>query len=73
MVHEHKAPPRGVEPLAKPSGKRPFSDGAKQNPKQLSHEDYDLDKLICAWPDLPDAVKAGIVAMVQASPGNCPR
>ena len=27
----------------------------------------DLQHLITAWPDLPDAVKAGITAMVQAT------
>ena len=29
--------------------------------------DPDLQHLITAWPDLPDAVKAGITAMVQAT------
>jgi len=28
---------------------------------------YDLQTIIDHWPDLPDAVKAGIVAMVRAS------
>ena len=40
---------------------------AKQNPKQLAHEDADLAKLICAWSALPDAIKAGIVAIVRPS------
>ena len=43
---------------------------AKQNPKQLSHEDSDLAELIRAWPALPDAIKAGIIAMVRASCGG---
>ena len=29
--------------------------------------DVALQHLITAWPDLPDAVKAGITAMVQAT------
>ncbi len=43
---------------------------AKQNPKQLAHEDPDLAELIFAWSALPDAIKAGIVAMVRASCGG---
>ena len=41
-----------------------------QKAKQLAHEDHDLAELIRAWPALPDAVKAGIVAMMRA---NCGR
>ena len=29
--------------------------------------DSDLDRLIRAWPDLPHAIRAGIVAMVEAA------
>jgi len=32
-----------------------------------SHDDPDLAAVVDAWPDLPEAVKAGIVAMVKAS------
>ena len=43
-----------------------LSQKAKQNPKQLAHEDPDLAELIGAWSALPDAIKAGIIAMVRA-------
>ena len=32
--------------------------------------DADLQQLIDAWPDLPEAVKAGILAMVKAAAGG---
>jgi len=51
-------------------GKQQFSNEAKQNRKQLAHEDAELAELICAWPALPDAIKAGIIAMVRASCGG---
>jgi len=38
--------------------------------KQLAHEDADLAELICAWSALPDAIKAGIIAMVRVSSGE---
>ncbi len=35
-----------------------------------SCDDSELDAVIAAWPDLPDAVRAGILAMVRASAGD---
>ena len=32
--------------------------------------DADLAAVVAAWPNLPDAVKAGIVAMVKAAGGK---
>ena len=32
--------------------------------------DPDLAKLVTAWPTLPEAIKAGIVAMVKAAKGG---
>lgn len=32
--------------------------------------DVDLHQLVTAWPSLPPAVKAGIVAMVKAATGH---
>ena len=34
--------------------------------------DDDLRRLIDAWPKLPDAIRAGIVATVAAAAGNAP-
>jgi len=28
------------------------------------------DAFVAAWPDLPEAIKAGILAMVKAAAGN---
>jgi hypothetical protein len=33
----------------------------------------DLTSLLAAWPDLPEPIKAGIVAMVKAAGGSDPR
>ena len=35
--------------------------------------DPDLDAIIARWPDLPEAIKAGIVAMVHAASGLTPQ
>jgi hypothetical protein len=32
--------------------------------------DRDLATVVDAWPELPEAIKAGIVAMVKAAPGE---
>jgi len=32
-----------------------------------SHDDPDLAAVVDAWPDLPKALKAGILAMVKAA------
>ena len=70
FLRHREAPRRGLEQGQEPSGKQLFLNEAKQNPKQLAHEDSDLAELICAWPDLPEALKVGIVAMVRASSGE---
>ncbi len=38
----------------------------KQNHKRIL-EDQELARLIDIWPDLPEPIKAGILAMVQAA------
>ncbi|MFC1782735.1 hypothetical protein ACFL02_04010 [Planctomycetota bacterium] len=38
-----------------------------QNLDILLQEYPDLERILTAWPDLPEPVKAGIVAMVQAA------
>jgi hypothetical protein len=35
--------------------------------RETAHDDPDLRAVVDAWPALPDAVRAGIVAMVRAS------
>lgn len=35
--------------------------------RQTGPEDPDLARIIDAWPDLPEAVRVGIMAMVQAA------
>ena len=66
-------PREGLEQGQEPSETSPFSNEAKHNPKQLAHEDADMAELICARPavpDVPDAIKAGIVAIVRVSSGR---
>jgi hypothetical protein len=42
--------------------------GAHYLPNDTCQEDPDLARVIQAWPDLPAAVRAGIVAMIAALP-----
>ena len=37
------------------------------NAQQINIPDADLTMIIDAWPGLPDAIKAGILAMVRAA------
>ncbi len=55
---------------SRPSGERGSDkQDDKQNDKR-ERTDPQLTGLVNAWPDLPDAVKAGIVAMVKAAMGG---
>ena len=45
-------------------------DLAHFQPTDTRQIDPDLDAVIDAWPDLPDAIKAGITAMVQGVMGS---
>jgi hypothetical protein len=66
-------------PLHKTPQKNDLDDAADEHqrkPQQCAAEtaaptDPDLCQVIDAWPTLPEAVRAGIVAMVKAS-GNAP-
>ncbi len=40
---------------------------ATQNATRLLPDDPDLAAVVEAWPDLPEAIKAGIMALVQTS------
>ena len=48
------------------SGRRPAKLNHKQNNKRVL-QDSELASVIDAWPSLPEPVKVGILAMVQAS------
>ena len=41
-------------------------DSAENQVHQERHQDAELSSVIEAWPTLPDAIRAGIVAMVKA-------
>lgn len=43
---------------------------ASRSPAVAAEIPQDLQAIIDAWPDLPEAIKAGILAMVQAAGGN---
>ena len=42
-----------------------------ESPPHDAHPDPDLLAVIRAWPDLPEAMKAGILAMVKSL--DCPK
>jgi hypothetical protein len=45
-------------------GSRPA--GATESATRAVFDDYDLATVVAAWPDLPDTVRARILAMVSA-------
>ncbi len=67
-------PPRGIEPLSENAqvvdNTRVTADGESVLASclaLLAQKDVDLGSVIRAWPKLPEAVKAGITAMVRAT------
>lgn len=74
-------PPEGLEHHANPAGNTrvPDSGGSKSGnnggglgppmPPTMP-TDPGLAEVIAAWPDLPPAIRAGIVAMVKAAGGG---
>jgi hypothetical protein len=40
-------------------------------PTDTCQNDPDLGDVVAAWPDLPEAIKAAISAMVKVASGNC--
>ncbi len=42
------------------------------NPDSLTENDPDLAAVVAAWADLPNAVRAGILAMVRVAGGDEP-
>ena len=71
--------PRGLEQgdvksgNSKGLGKSPESGGAESGAESGVSGDFDADlrKVIDAWADLPEAVKTGILAMVDAAGRGC--
>ena len=53
------------EPLCAPKSPQ----GATQGATRALIEDPDLDLVIDRWPDLPPAVRAGIIAIIRATEG----
>jgi len=45
---------------------------AEQLPNDNCKNNPDLAAVVDAWPELPEAIKAGIVAMVRAASGSQP-
>ncbi len=70
------APSSPTEQPIKPTRQEPTQAAPKrlptatQNATRLLPEDSDLTAVIDAWPDLPEALKAGIVAMLKAALGK---
>jgi hypothetical protein len=75
---EDQVPPEGLEPGAvfpketqvsgaggSKSGNKPAGSGDPAAPEPPA--DPDLAAVVAAWPDLPAALRAGIVAMVKAA------
>ena len=69
----------GIEPGAAPTQAIPRQSLAASDPQPLAQTlareteiDPDLARVVSAWPDLPEAIRAGIGAMVKAASGSQP-
>jgi hypothetical protein len=64
----------GIEPPARypKNSTNPVPAGAKSGALEVIKPDIDpaLASLIVAWPSLPEAIRAGVVAMVKAALPN---
>lgn len=56
----------GIEP-SQNTIRKPRSETEAAQKAAHSHPDPDLAALIDAWPNLPEAMKAGILAMIRAT------
>ena len=61
---ELREPPHPVVPSLVPT-----SPGARVDADSSAAADSDLAQIIAAWPGLPEAIKAGILALVKAAGG----
>jgi hypothetical protein len=73
-VSADQLPPRGVEQAVNSSKKTRYSQcrGAKSGalgPKETPI-DLGLKTVVEAWPTLPEAIKAGMLAMIKAAAGR---
>jgi hypothetical protein len=72
-IRLHKYPTRGVEHTADFSGNHgvALQGGAKSGALYGDHapRDRDLDRIIKAWPTLPEAVRRQVVGLVRAAVG----
>ena len=59
---------RKPPPSLAAQGKR----AAQIEPPLNGSDDPDLAAVVAAWPELPEAIKAGILAMVKAASGSRP-
>lgn len=50
-----------------------YSAQPPNQPQDTPETPADLAEVMASWPDLPEAVKAGIVAMVKAAKGTTER
>ena len=57
---------RGLRIRSTDKQNRAFSRATDRKLTELTAEDPDLADVVKAWPKLPDALKAGILAMVKA-------
>jgi len=57
--HQHPNESGSIRPLT-----------ATQNATRLLPDDPGLAAVVEAWPDLPEAIRAGILAMVRATSGR---
>ncbi|MBC7834257.1 MAG: hypothetical protein H7Y88_04045 [Phycisphaerales bacterium] len=76
-----KVPPEGLEPSGVSSGNTKVlqSGGSKSGNKdtplgdsaaEAKRTDPDLAAVVVAWPDLPTAIRVGVLAMVKAAGGH---
>jgi hypothetical protein len=72
LVRTSKMPPEGLEQVEKPSGNTHFHERGVTKSVTIDFEaglmvtDPGLSAVIAAWPDLPPALRAAIVALVSA-------
>jgi hypothetical protein len=64
----------GLEPLTKSTGKSPTSQSSGAESGALvageAQSEPRLSAVVEAWPMLPEAIKAGILAMIRAAIGS---